>query len=129
MKRLRIQKKYMILGALTALLAIGLIWWMVAIQIARDRDYAKFQDTKQQKSLIVAKLQDYLGNNVVDTREQDECFNAEQGPYDHGNLWCQVATIINLQRDIRYSKIGDVYIRIGRSLGLSTSSDTTDLFP
>jgi len=88
----------------------------------------RFEDASDVKTAVVNRLVAYLGNNVVSTREQDECFNTEQGPYDNGKLWCQVATVIRLKEDVDYASVGAYYLTIGKSLNLNTSSDH-GLFP
>ena len=78
------------------IVCLGLLIWFIvnAMQTAQDR--ARFVEVSKEKSQIASRLADSLGDNVVSTREQDECFNTEQGPWDNGYLWCQVATVIAL---------------------------------
>lgn len=101
------------------LVCLGLlIWFSVnAVQIAQDR--TRFEEVSKQKSLVASQLAKTLGSNVVSTREHDECFNAEQGPWDNGRLWCQVATVIVLKQDAEFNKVGEAYVAIAQAVGVN----------
>ena len=110
------------------LLIVGATGWLAINQIMIASDRTRFESVSKDKSLIASRLVATLGDNVISTREQDECFNAEQGPWDSGNLWCQVATVINLRADIDYASVGRGYSDLGNALGLRSGS-TQGLFP
>lgn len=114
--------------AALGLLCLGLLIWVIvnAVLVAQDR--ARFAEVSQEKSLIASRLADSLGNNVISTREQDECFNAEQGPWDNGNLWCQVATVLSLQHEIDFQETGKTYLAIGDAVSLKGDS-ASGMFP
>lgn len=58
----------------------------------------------------MTKLTEYLGDTVQQTSERNECFNTEQGPFDNGKLWCQVATVMFLKEDTDYKAAGTLFI-------------------
>lgn len=64
----------------------------------------------------------YLDKNARSAKEQDECFNTEQGPYNHGRLWCQVATVIGLNKPIDYKNVGEKFLMIANKYGKAFSS-------
>jgi len=99
-------RKTLIWLAVAAVLVLASIGWFVFEQLAIHNDRLRFEDASNVKTAVVNRLATYLGNNVVSTREQDECFNTEQGPYDNGRLWCQVATVIRLKADVDYNLLG-----------------------
>lgn len=109
------------------LVCIGLLVWFFvsAVRIAQDR--TRFEEVSKQKSLIASQLAKTLGGNVVSIREQDECFNAEQGPWDHGNLWCQVATVIDLKQDAELSRVGEEFVVIAQTAGANSHSSGSGL--
>lgn len=120
-------RKKLLLGlGITLVVLVGL--GIFVNQVAINNDHARFVATEQQKDIIASRLVASLGDNVVSTRKQNECFNAEQGPFDHGKLWCQVGTVVLLKKDLEYENIGEKYIAIGKSLNLATYF-THDTFP
>lgn len=95
----------------------------MAHQIGVNNDRKRFEEASKAKSAIVERLVNYLGDNVESTREQDECFNTEQGPWDNGRLWCQVATVVSLKGDVDYSSVAQQYVEFGHAFGWSDGSN------
>jgi len=106
-----------------AIVVLAIIGWFVFEQLAIHNDRLRFEDASNVKTAVVNRLATYLGNNVVSTREQDECFNAEQRPYSNGRLWCQVATVIRLKQDVDYASVAQEYIKFGQASGWLTGTN------
>lgn len=118
-------KKLMIL-ALVGLCLVAIA--IIAMVMGQRNDRARFASAVDDKDALVAGLVQYLGNKVVASREQNECFNTEQGPFDKGRLWCQTATIIRLSADVDYQELGNEYLKIGQDIGEAFTSDS-EIFP
>lgn len=109
-KQAKLPKKKLIFVLVGVCLATAAaLFWVVSNEIAINQDRARFVNAEHEKTLIVEKLLGSLNGNALSTRDQNECFNTEQGPYDNGRLWCQVATVIKLNSSISFSNIGERY--------------------
>jgi len=108
-----------------AIVVLAIIGWFVFEQLAIHNDRLRFEDASDVKTAVVNRLVAYLGNNVVSTREQDECFNAEQRPYSNGRLWCQVATMIRLKEDVDYNLLGMQLSTVAQQEGEVANSSGT----
>lgn len=106
-----------------AIVLLALIGWFVFEQLAIHNDRLRFEDAANVKTDVTNHLVTYLSDNVISTREQDECFNTEQGPYDNGRLWCQVATVIQLKRDVDYASAAQQYVKFGQASGWLTGTN------
>lgn len=114
-------KKRVFILVLAAFVVLTLIGWFVFERLAIHNDRLRFEDASNVKTEVTNRLVTYLGNNVMSTREQDECFNAAQSPYDNGKLWCQVATVIRLKGDVDFSTLGKQFLAMARQEGKAAS--------
>jgi hypothetical protein len=103
-------------------LVIIAIFAVNQILIAKDR--ARFTDAEKTKAIIANHLASYLGDNVLLRREQNECFHAEQGPYDNGKLWCQAATVLTLATSKDFNAMGNEVLSQASGSGLVTGSSS-----
>ena len=119
------KKRCMIIGLCLVLL---LATWFIYAQAVRAKDRQRFKEAETVRNQIVEQLAEHLGDNVKEISDHDECFNTEQGPYDNGRLWCQVATSITVEQDVSYKVAGEAFLDAGEDLGLHTKSLSGD-FP
>jgi hypothetical protein len=116
-------RKTLIWLVAATVIVLAIAGWFVFEQLAVHNDRLRFEDAASVKTEVTSRLVTYLGSNVISTREQYECFNAEQGPYDNGKLWCQVATVIRLKRDVDYASVAQQYVKFGQASGWLTGTN------
>lgn len=87
------------IGAL--LLAGGIAYYFVhrANVVAANNDKARFSEADQKQQMVFDELLQKVGATPIQTVNRDLCYSSEQGPYDHGRLWCQVSEIAYFSGD------------------------------
>lgn len=95
---------------ITSLLVIIIIIFVAWTANAAWQDSKRFARVEKDGTVVTDKLVARLGNKVVDVQKKKVCFNTEQGPYDNGRLWCQVATVVKLNADVSYDEVGNWFI-------------------
>lgn len=124
-KELAKRKKILIFsGGFLALVVVFAGWQYITIR----QDDKRFAAVEQKKHRLAEGLKSELGGVVLASRDKNECFNTEQGPYDNGRLWCQTATIITLKQAVDYQTVARSYIELGRPFGTANALENT-LFP
>lgn len=100
--------------------------FVILQQVSKQSDARRFAAAQKTKDAVVAELVDYLGDNVVSTRKQNECFNTEQGPYDNGYLWCQTASIVLLRSNVDFMDLSTKFIAVARADGFTAENSDSD---
>lgn len=83
--------KNLFLGVAVATLTILGFVLLRTIEVRQDAN--KFAEADRVKQAVFEDLVEKMGETPTHIVEKDVCYNTEQGPYDNGRLWCQVASI------------------------------------
>ena len=76
-----------------ALIALLFLLLFGGWKLSQLRDKARFLAADERKQTMVTQLQERAGQPIART-EKNICYNAEEGPYDNGRLWCQTASAL-----------------------------------
>lgn len=107
-----------VLIALAVLLVLTVALW----KVAQFRDRSWFLGIGAKQALISDGLVEVLGGNVASVEKRNICFNTEQGPYDNGKLWCQIATVIKLRTDIDQEAMGEKFVELAEAAKFAATS-------
>lgn len=88
----RLNKK--ISGLLTGITmaAILILGFLLLRTIEIRQDANRFAEADRIKQAVFDDLIKAIGITPIQIEEKNVCYNSEQGPYDDGRLWCQVAS-------------------------------------
>src|SRR5690606_17724677 len=114
----RLNKK--IGGLLTGITmaAILILGFLLLRTIEIRQDANKFADADRVKQVVFDDLVEKMDKTPTHIVEKDVCYNTEQGPYDNGRLWCQVASAAYFVDKIPKNEIRNNFRDIVRSKGL-----------
>lgn len=117
----KLQKKHPVapskyLWKIIAVCILSLILLVVGLrQLGKYNDRARYNKAEKEESTIAEQLSKSLEAKVDSKEQRNVCFNTEQGPYDNGKLWCQIATVIKLHADVDFKEVGEQFLAIARS--------------
>lgn len=81
-------KKILYIGAIIFTIALALFG---INKVLVYQDGRRFAEADQKQQMVFDELVQAVGTPIQVT-DKNACYNSEQGPYDNGVLWCQVAS-------------------------------------
>lgn len=101
--------------------------WLVQVKISQHYDGQRFAEADKKRQTVFMQLVQRLG---APTKIDDSnvCYNSEQGPFDNGRLWCQIASAAYFRSTLPKTTINEYFREIVEANGyMSTDQRVGEL--